>query len=189
MSIRLIGGDCREVLATLPADSVHCVVMLRGSPARSSVACSTSANEAGAIARPSLRLLREACVERRREAFCGLGNWRRGRAQWPGSVMLRASSGSDGATCALSGAPPSPWLYACDSAGIGSGRSRDRYLPVCRATGRSLQEVLALQSRRIGVSDSPSLRRVIGRPSDIQGCLRHPLGQQDTRPGMGRGQP
>lgn len=26
MSIRLIGGDCREVLATLPADSVHCVV-------------------------------------------------------------------------------------------------------------------------------------------------------------------
>ena len=26
MSIRLIGGDCREVLATLPANSVHCVV-------------------------------------------------------------------------------------------------------------------------------------------------------------------
>ncbi len=26
MSRRLIGGDCREVLATLPADSVHCVV-------------------------------------------------------------------------------------------------------------------------------------------------------------------
>jgi DNA modification methylase len=26
MSMRLIGGDCREVLATLPADSVHCVV-------------------------------------------------------------------------------------------------------------------------------------------------------------------
>jgi len=26
MGIRLIGGDCREVLATLPADSVHCVV-------------------------------------------------------------------------------------------------------------------------------------------------------------------
>jgi len=26
MSIRLIGGDCREVLATLPADSVHCVL-------------------------------------------------------------------------------------------------------------------------------------------------------------------
>jgi hypothetical protein len=26
MSIRLIGGDCREVLATLPDDSVHCVV-------------------------------------------------------------------------------------------------------------------------------------------------------------------
>jgi DNA modification methylase len=25
MSIRLIGGDCREVLATLPANSVHCV--------------------------------------------------------------------------------------------------------------------------------------------------------------------
>ncbi len=26
MSIRLIGGDCRDVLATLPANSVHCVV-------------------------------------------------------------------------------------------------------------------------------------------------------------------
>lgn len=190
MSVRVITGDCRDVLASLEPGSVQCVVTTRlGLPAHSSSACSTSARGVGAIGHSSRLLPRRASVAQCRLEFCGLGRLRLGPVQLPGSAKPLVSSGSNAAACVPTEAQRAPWLCACDGEGIGLHQWPDRPSPQCQASQRLLPAVPASRSRRTAAGYSVASCRCAASLSGIPGFPHRQPVRPDTRLGIGRGRP
>lgn len=191
MTVRILTGDCRDVLATLPADSVHCCVTRRRSDlfARACHAYSISGLSIAPIARSSRKLLRQAFSVVRPSRYCGLGYLLLEQPRSQGQVLLGVFSRLKMVAFCGEAVRQYSFLYAFDGAEIASGRSRDISSPACQAMSRSWLKVQPSQSKMKGETRIVALRPSVDTLVGTQYCLRRPQGQRDMQFGFGRGRP
>lgn len=181
MTVQIIVGDCREKLAELPDESVHCVVVKSALPASRAVechACAISGCVAGSKERPLRSRPLPAFGAQVPTSVGGSANSSIGHLQSPKVIQLAVASGSGTAEAYVSAEWRSLSLHAFGSGQIDSSECSDNVLQEGQANRRASLEVRKWQSKTIALQRKLVSRDSCRSAADTPNFLRHPLGRQ-----------